>query len=147
MSDAESEDSSEPYSDGSNPLDATDEQPPTERVQDALEYKSAWAGPLPHPSDLRGYDDVVPGAAREIMDAWREETRHRHAQEKRDLGWSIFESVFGRIVALVFVLAALACATYAAVHGAEWFGAILGGGTIASSIWAFVRQRSDSGKD
>jgi hypothetical protein len=42
------------------------------------------------------------------------------------------------VFALIFVLAALAVSGYAAMNGAEWFATILGGGTIASVVWAFV---------
>ena len=36
-----------------------------------------WRGPLPTPSDLAGYDQVVPGAAEKIIESWLEESHSR----------------------------------------------------------------------
>jgi uncharacterized membrane protein len=106
-----------------------------EQVQIAMQE---WSGPLPHPATLREFGEVVPNGAERIMAAWERETAHRHKMEKSELGWAVFDSVFGKVCALVFVLTALSISAYAAVNGAEWVAAILGGGTIASVVWAFV---------
>lgn len=104
------------------------------------EFQSSWAGPLPHPRDLSAYDKVVPGSAREIFDAWHRERDHRHDQDRRDLGWSIFESIFGKLVAFVFLVIMISISAYCALNGAELFAVALAGGTVASTIWAFVAQ-------
>lgn len=44
---------------------------------------SVHRGPLPPPDLLRGYDEVLPGAAREIMDMAIREQRHRNLLEQR----------------------------------------------------------------
>ena len=42
---------------------------------------SLYRGPLPDPGTLREYDEVVPGCAKQIIDEWQSQTRHRHEQE------------------------------------------------------------------
>jgi len=43
-----------------------------------LTIRSTFAGPLPAPRILAEYDRIIPGVAREIVDQWKAETRHRH---------------------------------------------------------------------
>ena len=50
------------------------------------EYAS---GPIPPARDLAAYDAVVPGTARAIVDAWREENAHRRKLESRQLSAGI----------------------------------------------------------
>lgn len=41
--------------------------------------RASFSGPLPSPTTLAEYDEVVPGLAREIIDQWKAEIAHRHA--------------------------------------------------------------------
>lgn len=48
-----------------------------------LEAKASYSGPLPPASELRRYEEVLPGLAERIVGGWEEETRHRRAIEQR----------------------------------------------------------------
>ncbi|MGL4490367.1 MAG: DUF2335 domain-containing protein [Rhizobiaceae bacterium] len=99
---------------------------------------TAWSGPLPPPSILADFDNVVENGAERIMAAWESETNHRRALEIKSLNSSVADSFFGKLAALIFVLTALGVSAYAASIGAQWLGVILGGGVIGSVVWAFV---------
>jgi uncharacterized membrane protein len=127
-----------------------DHAPGEQRVE--ITEATSFSGPLPPPGVLRGYDDVVPGLAREIVDQWKGETAHRHqvvnylretdrlamegyyAAEKRS-------QIFG-LIAIVFViaLAALAVVLDRPIVGVA---ALLTG--AGAAIWAM--RRSSSGGD
>ncbi len=100
-----------------------------------------WNGPLPPPAVLEDFDRVVPGGAERIFAAWEGETAHRHALEKRNLLLSAVDTILGKVFAFLFVCGALGACIYTAAIGANWVAAILGSGTIASVVWAFVKQR------
>ena len=97
---------------------------------------------MPPPVILREFDEIVPNGAERIMSAWEKESDHRRQLESRDLKITAFDILAGKLFALIFVLVALGAAVYSAVQGAEWVGAILGGGTIASVATAFIKTRN-----
>lgn len=100
-----------------------------------------WHGPLPPPAILEDFDNVVPNGAERIVKAWEDETRHRREIEVQEQRSFYRDMLVGKIFALIFVLAALGTAAFAAYVGAEWLGAILGAGTIGAVVWAFVRSQ------
>lgn len=101
--------------------------------------QQAWAGPLPPPQILRDFDQIVENGAERIMAAWENETAHRRAMEKRELKLIAYEAIFGKFCALIFVLAALGATAYAIHEDCPWIAALLGTGTIAAVVWAFVK--------
>ena len=56
------------------PAEAQETELPTDRSFLLLSAEK-FDGPIPHPSILKGYNDVVPGAAERIL-AMAEKTRH-----------------------------------------------------------------------
>jgi len=98
-----------------------------------------WAGPLPPPAILDQFNNVVENGAERIVSAWEGETKHRQTLEERDLNWSIFEAIFGKILAAVFIAGLFGLVIYCASIGAIWLAAFFGGIGIASVVGAFVQ--------
>ncbi len=99
------------------------------------------SGPIPPPGELAAYDEVVPGTAKQIVEAWRSETEHRHAMEKAESRRAFVEAILGRVLAFSFALFALGLAGYCVSADAPLIGAILGGGTIAAVVASLVQGR------
>lgn len=97
-----------------------------------------WAGPLPPPSILDGFNQVAENGAERIFQQWERESDHRREMERRDFKWSVAEGFFGKALAFIFVLTALGLAAYAISEGATWLAALLAGGTIVSVVLAFI---------
>lgn len=97
-----------------------------------------WAGPLPPPAILEQFNEVAENGAERIFRQWEDESSHRRSMERRDLTWSIAEGFFGKALAFIFVMAALALAAYAVAQGATWLAAFLAAGTIGAVVAAFV---------
>lgn len=111
-------------------------QPPNGKLTHVEAHQ--WAGPLPPPSILDGFNHVAENGAERIFKQWEEESAHRREMEKRDFKWAVAEGFFGKTLAFIFVLAALALAAYAISTGATWLAAFLAAGTIAAVVGAFI---------
>lgn len=70
-----------------------------------------YRGPIPHPRILRQIDEVVPGAARQIIDDAHGQTNHRQELERQYLDAGIANSKrgqwFGFVVAMTVVLGSM----------------------------------------
>jgi uncharacterized membrane protein len=110
---------------------------------------AAFSGPLPAPSILAEYDQVVPGLAREIVDQWKAETQHRHVtvtsirSTDHDAMIKYYEAEQrGQRFSIAAILGVLAVAIVAIAFDRPVVGVagLLTGG--AAAIWA-MRRRSD----
>jgi len=54
-----------------------------------------YSGPVPHPAILKGYEEIVPGSAKQIMDQAKRQTDHRIDLEKRLVASGIWRSYLG----------------------------------------------------
>lgn len=113
--------------------------PPQGHTQISVQQHT-WKAPLPPPEVLERFNDVVENGAERIVQAWEQETAHRREMERSELKRYYADMRLGKVLAFLFVLAALSVSAYAASIGAEWLGAILGAGTIGSVVWAFVNR-------
>lgn len=107
-----------------------------------------WSGPLPHPEDLRQYDDVVPGCAAQIIQAFTEQGSHRRDLEKAVVHGSERRANRGQILVfillIVVVLGGLAIAEFQnAIAGASIVGAALAGGI---ALYIIGGRSPDEGK-
>lgn len=53
------------------------EEPQAQTILAEVQTAHTYRGPIPDPASLAQYDEAVPGLAREIIDAWHEQRRHR----------------------------------------------------------------------
>lgn len=126
------------------------ESPPSEDPspdrQDPPIAAAAFQGPIPPPSILRGYDEIIPNGAERIMTMAEDEQEHRHDLEKRQVG--LFEK--GQWFAFILGLVTIGCGTYllATNHNITGFGALLiGVGSIVSSLLFGSQTSSDASED
>ena len=76
------------------------------------------------------------------------EQRHRHTLERESLECQNAERArihgevtLGQVFGFIIAIAAIGCGTYAAVQGAHWPGAIIGGGGLTGLVVAFIKAR------
>lgn len=69
--------------------------------------RAFYSGPLPHPQQLKAYDDITPGAADRIIAMAERENAHRHKKETAALKGMLFNERFGTACALLIGLAAI----------------------------------------
>jgi uncharacterized membrane protein len=98
-------------------------------------------GPLPHPRILSLYQEVIPGAAREILDMAREEQRHRHRMENRETAYPYVGMGLGGLCLLSCIVGAV----FVAVHAySEKIGLALIGAPVLTGVGWFINARSAS---
>lgn len=104
-------------------------------------HEEHWEGPLPSPRTMDEYRQIGPDWPDKIIAQWEAESLHRRSYETWALRATIARDILGQILAGAFALAALYVAHNAIVDGQPLAGVILGGGTIASVVGAFLYQR------
>ena len=96
---------------------------------------------MPHPAVLEGYERVVPGAARRILDMAEADARHQHMLETSALQAMGRETLLGQLFALVVTLSAFATVAYLGHLGHPTAASVVGGTTIVGLVSAFVAGR------
>ncbi|MCP4115428.1 MAG: DUF2335 domain-containing protein [Desulfobacteraceae bacterium] len=127
----------------------------TRSISESL-VASQFQGPIPPPELLAGYDDVVPGAADRIIALAEKETAHRHEMEKKVLDAEVKvisnearEIFLGQIFAFLIGTTTVLAGVYAAVHGAQITGSLIGTSGVVGLVSVFIlgRKNSDSSID
>ena len=98
----------------------------------------AHAGPMPHPSLLRGYDNVLSGTAKKVVDNWERETKFRRYINKQT---EVVIPRRGQIFGFIILMLALGVSVYAIRLGYTWqgFGVFLT--TLVSAVSAMIWGR------
>lgn len=106
-----------------------------------LVMQEFYSGPIPSPRNLRQFDDIVPGAAREILNLHSKQVNHRIGLENLVVKNQTFQSWFGQIAGLLIVSALLWMTYSLAIKGHTAVASILGGTTIAAVAAIFFTQK------
>ena len=80
----------------------------TQVVARVVAVAESFSGPMPHPRHLRGYEDIVPGGAREILEMAKGEQTHRHKVQWLEMIYLIS----GSLLDLFGLLSCIGAATY-----------------------------------
>lgn len=100
-----------------------------------------FAGPLPHPEILQGYEDVVPGAGERLLAMVERQSQHRQDMERIAVeggsrrAWAGL--VLGFIIAVLFLIVSAALI----INGYEVAGTILGTVDVVGLVTVFVVGR------
>lgn len=100
-----------------------------------------WQGPLPPPSLLADYDELVKDGAERVFRQFELEAEHRRSMEMSAHIEDRQERIWAQVIAGAFVFCALGVAVYALFVGAFAVAGIIGGATIASVVGAFLLRR------
>ena len=102
------------------------------------------SAPLPPPSELEGYESILPGAAERIFAMVENQSNHRQGLENRALSIEGRNSLFGLITGGFIGVVGLCIAGFCVYAGHDKAGMALGGGTLVSLVGPFIygtRQR------
>lgn len=115
------------------------------KQEKSVRVSALFTGPLPHPSVLKAYDNVLPGLAERIVVLAEGEADHRRNMNLKAMANERIGTFSGLAVAVSFA----GVAAYALKCGHPTAASILGTGTLGSIIGAFVygsRGKSPDGK-
>jgi uncharacterized membrane protein len=108
---------------------------------------ASFSGPLPPPSTLERYEQVVPGAAERLITMAERNQSHRHALETAAVHHEIQIANRGQISAALVALASIGAGTYIASLGQTVAGTGLIGGVIATIAIAHLKTHHDRRKE
>jgi uncharacterized membrane protein len=109
-------------------------------------------GPLPHPSLLARYDEVIPNGADRIMKMAEEQAKHRQYLEKKVINSDITRSYSGLVAAFFLAAGSIGGGVYVTSIGQGIYGVAIFGATIISLVTTFIygtnsRKRERDEKD
>lgn len=99
---------------------------------------TSYQGPIPAPNHLREYDDLVPGSAKQIMDLFEAQSRHRMAMESHVIRSDVRRSWTGLILGFVVAMTVVLCGTWMIATGHDWAGGSMITTGLGSIVGVFV---------
>lgn len=81
-----------------------------ETSEASVSFSLAHSGPTPDPFTLRGYEEVLPGAADRCFRMAEEQAAHRRAEESLQNTRKFYVTIIGQILGVVIILAVLTLA-------------------------------------
>ncbi len=118
---------------------------PARTQQNQIQVAAAsYSGPIPPPSELAKYEELLPGSAERIIAMAEKQSNHRQDLEKITIKSGSRDSLLGLIFGLIIGLAGIGSGTYCIIKGATAAGTVIGGGSLVSLVSVFIygsRQR------
>jgi uncharacterized membrane protein len=116
--------------------------PPSEQPSNGQVVSANWSGPLPPPGALQQFDAIIPNGAERIMGMVEREQQHRIEMDKATVKAEIFDTIGGKVLGAVMMLAAVAAAVYTASIGAHWAVSVaIVGVPITALIGRFINSK------
>lgn len=103
-----------------------------------MSMEEYYSGPLPHPRILKGYEEIVPGAAERILTMAENQASHRQDIEKIAINSNVKDSRLGVIFAFIIGMTGTIGGIYAIVQGAVVSGTFITGASLASIVTSFI---------
>ncbi len=112
-----------------------------------VHQQEQFSGPIPHPSILQHYNQVVSGAAQRILSMAENQSAHRIALEPAVVLSDVKKSERGQWFGLVVALVGLLVALILGLTEHEIAASAIGGVTLVSLVAVFVVGRSEKKKE
>jgi uncharacterized membrane protein len=104
-----------------------------------------WQGPLPPPSTLKAFDDIIEHGAERIFRMAEQEQAHRHAIETAAVDSDIKSQARGQRLGFSVSILSIAGATLTGMMGVHWAVSVaLVGVPLASIVKAFLGTRDSN---
>lgn len=137
----------------SNEREIEIEDIPDKKVERAVAkvIQSEFSGPIPPPSIIKGYEEIMPGAAERIIAMAENQAKHRQDMEKIMVNAEARDSLLGVVFAFILGVGCLVASAIIVICVPEKTGAIssamVGITGIASIIVGFIKgTRAGSSK-
>lgn len=106
--------------------------------------KSEFSGPIPPPSIIKDYEEILPGAADRIISMAERQATHRQEMERRMIEAEARDSFLGILFAFFLgggcIIAAIIMVSLVPQNGGAIAGALLGVTGVGSITSSFIRS-------
>lgn len=116
----------------------TNSSPPPDTQSHTIAQLVSRSAPLPHPSELEGYEHILPGAAERIFAMAESQSSHRQELEVKAFSTENRNSLLGILAAWSIGIFGLSVAGYCVYSGHDVAGGALGGTTLVSLVSTFI---------
>lgn len=117
--------------------EALDVEDPEEKERLISTISRFSSSPVPPPKVLEGYDDIVEGGAKWLMEYTKEEQLHRHKMDRKELSYYSIGQILGFILGLIGIGGGI----YLAATGVKWFGFAAFFASLVSLVGLFVYDK------
>lgn len=121
--------------------------PEKQRKEIAVSIASYFQGPLPPPSLLREYNEVVRDGAERIFQKFESQSAHRQEMERMVIAEQLNQSRRGQKFGFVIALFGLALSAGMAYLGFEIYATSLASVTVVGLVTVFVVGKKSQRKD
>lgn len=125
------------------------EDPKEEQIEEHVKQyvaeivKSEFSGPIPPPNIIKGYEEVLPGAADRIIAMAEKQSSHRQEMEKTMVEAESRDSLLGVLFAFVLgmscIIASIIMVIFVPDNAGAISGALIGVTGIGTIITAFLK--------
>lgn len=113
----------------------------------AVQLTAEFSGPIPHPSLLEGYNQVVPGAAERILKMAEDHSAHQIDMERRAISAARWETHVGQVAAILVTFFAFVAAGYLGYLGHAGAAGTIASTTVVGLATVFITgKRSNKGE-
>ncbi|MBP8725724.1 MAG: DUF2335 domain-containing protein [Saprospiraceae bacterium] len=111
-----------------------------------ISIQQTYVGPIPSPEMLSGYEEIVEGSAKLIIDKFDKQFAHRVEMEKTVIPNQVSQTTRGQWFGFIIAMTAIGWTVYLSITGHEDVAKVLGGTTMVSLVSVFVIGRFFSKK-
>jgi uncharacterized membrane protein len=97
-----------------------------------------FSGPIPHPTILKGYEEVLPGSADRILSMTEKEGEHRRKIETELVKNDNIRSYLGQIAGFTIAIVGLGGSIHLGINDKVWASGIMSAGTLTGLVTVFV---------
>jgi uncharacterized membrane protein len=105
-----------------------------------------YAGPLPHPELLEGYNRVIENGAVRVLEMAERQSLHRMELEKALVKEQLRQSRWGQYFGVLLAILCLGVSTLLALQGKETVASVFASTTIIGLVAVFVIGRRQQAK-
>lgn len=121
-----------------SPLNKQPQPQKTAKEARLIEAHYEYSGPLPSPTLLRQFDDIVPGAAERILSMAEKQSEHRQDLEKTAIHGDSRRATQGLFLGAFIAVSVLLAAGILIYNGHDWAGGTIAAIDIVSLTSVFV---------
>lgn len=111
--------------------------------QQLVKAAQYWEGVVPHPNDLKQYEEIQPGFADRLIRLTESEKEHRHHMENKIVNFSGISSILSTVIGLIAVIVVCYLCYYAFQKGYPGSAATIATGVLVSLAYVFVKRQKD----
>jgi len=135
-----------PLQEVGGPEDVQDlaEEPRLAKAVEIAIQRASFSGPMPPPDILDRYNQIIPGAAKDILEEFKVNGAHSRDMEKAAIRGAIGNDKRGQWMAFVLVILGFVLIAYLAVNGHTAVAVVVAGTLLGAVITGFLSQRTRS---